>query len=423
VRIVKWSFSESLGNDPGTTTIIARSEVARGPSGAEFIAQSVDVDWLSPTIPLVNGASVVVPQKVGRIKITVYDYFGRPYKPAGILTRLTEEISLNPKRRKSRPSYLVGMGVLLLVTAFYLYPRFIPQKATTAPTSQNTTNTKNYMYVSAIEANVRKAPNLSSPSISKIHRGYKVSMMGSSEDNLFTQIDWNGQVNGWMSNNVLLNQEDWIRLEKLSASEYLSQAATLQRFQQCLELLTAIETEFNRLARTIGERSADSRTIVESLSVKSLEIIGDTPANRWFYHGRAEPRIQPSEVFSRLFAATSASPFRTDSLNGLGEISVELNKLNEVLFVAKMMFLSAPKNAATWRYIGLARSISNGDTASEKEAVAAFIMAIRLATKPNNERTTLIQLMKKYPNSKIANLIQTALDEEKANPLLFQISQ
>lgn len=227
--------------------------------------------------------------------------------------------------------------------------------------------------VAALNANLRALPSTRSKVIGTLRRGAPVVEIEQRDG--FIRLRGSGDVEGWISSDILIEMSDLTRLQSSSPADYIAARERFTPIERLTEhlgrlspqvrsLLSQIEGRQDGLATTIGEIEGHERPAIET----------DSAAGLWFsLAARAAADAGNHDEAIRLTtAAIYADPLKPDYHTALGFSAIALGQRELLEFTAAILPALAPGATNTWIVVGINAAL-NGKTDLARGALLAAL--------------------------------------------------
>jgi len=230
------------------------------------------------------------------------------------------------------------------------------------PSAREQTETPRLYAVAALNANLRALPSTRSKVIGTLKRGAPVVALD--HRNGFIMLRVNGDVEGWISSDIVIDMADLTRLQSTSPADYIAareRFTPIERLTEHLErmspqvrsLLWQVEGQYDGVATTISEIEGHERPAMEV----------DSAAGLWFSLAAraAADAGDHVEAIRLTTAAIYADPFKVDYHTALGFSAIAIGQRDLLKVTAAILPSLAPGATNTWIVVGINAAL-NGET-------------------------------------------------------------
>lgn len=248
-----------------------------------------------------------------------------------------------------------------------------PSAPTVVPSARQQTETPRVYAVAALNANLRALPSTRSKVIGTLKRGAPVVALDHRDG--FIKLRVNGDVEGWISSDIVIDMADSTRLQSTSPADYIAareRFTPIERLTEHLErmsplvrsLLSQIESQQDGVATTISEIEGYERPAVEV----------DSAAGLWFSLAAraAADSGDHVEAIRLTTAAIYADPLKVDYHTALGFSAIAVGQRDLLKVTAAILPSLAPGVTNTWIVVGINAAL-DGKTDLARGALLAAL--------------------------------------------------
>lgn len=310
---------------------------------------------------------------------------------------LTASSAGNPNNSGSSSQVLFWLsaavgGILVLFAIFGGDTRVSRDSAqssapTAVPALREQSATPRVYAVAALNANLRALPSTRSKVIGTLRRGAPIVEIERRDG--FIKSRGSGDIEGWISSDLLIEMADLARLQSSSTADYIAERerfTPIERLTKHLDrmspqvrsLLSQIEARQDGVATTINE--------IEGYERPATEV--DIAAGRWFSMAAraAADAGDHAEAIKLITAAIYADPLKVDYHTALGFSAIASGQREFLQLTATILPALAPGATNTWVVVGINAALS----AKTDLAHGALLAAIDRS----RNRTTTLQVLR-----------------------------
>jgi len=245
--------------------------------------------------------------------------------------------------------------------------------STDAPIVRGQNETPRVYAVAALNANLRALPTTRSKVVGTLKRGAPVVEIERRDG--FIKLQGSGDLEGWISSDILIEMSDLTRLQSLSTADYIAareQFTPIERLTEHLDrmspqvrsLLSQIESRQDGAATTISEIEGYERPAIEA----------DSAAGLWFsLAARAAADAGDHVAAIRLTtAAIYADPLKVDYHTALGFSAIALGQRELLQVTAAILPALAPGATNTWIVVGINAALTGRTDLAHGALLAAL---------------------------------------------------
>ncbi|MBX7132675.1 MAG: SH3 domain-containing protein [Fimbriimonadaceae bacterium] len=267
--------------------------------------------------------------------------------------------------------------------------------------------------VAALNANLRALPSTRSKVIGTLKRGAPVVALEQRDG--FIKLRANGDVEGWISSDIVIEMADLTRLQSSSPAEYIAARERLKPIEKLTEyldqvspqvrvLLSQIEGGQDSLAMTVGEIENHERPGVET----------DSAAGLWFSLAAraAADSGDHVEAIRLVTAAIYADPLKVDYHTALGFSAIALGQRELLEVQAAILPALAPGATNTWIIVGINAAL----TGKTDLAQGALLAALDRSRNPATTVRVLRGMAARSEDGAVVAAVNAALDAGNEAP-------
>lgn len=237
---------------------------------------------------------------------------------------------------------------------------------TVAPSLQVQSETPRVYAVAALNANLRALPSTRSKVIGTLKRGAPV--VAQDQRDGFIKLRTNGDVEGWISSDIVIEMADLTRLQSTSPADYIAARERFMPIERLTEHLDRMSPQVRSLLSQIeGRQDGVATTISEIEGYERPAIEADSAAGLWFSLAAraAADAGDHVEAIRLTTAAIYADPLKVDYHTALGFSAIALGQRELLQVTAAILPSLAPGATNTWIVVGInAALIGNTDLAN-----------------------------------------------------------
>ena len=277
--------------------------------------------------------------------------------------------------------------------------------------------------VAAPKANLRTKASVSSKIKAVLKRGDAVVVQGMQGAFLEVQLQSNGQV-GFLSRELVIAWDDFQRLQRTSAQQYIALRAPEKRVELLFE---QSERQKDAFLGAVYSLSNGGMTIAEHLKkmqrVQAFDIAADAPASTWFALSATAARTagDREQTMLEALAAIEADPVHLPHHVAFAWDNYRAERYEVVKAIGNFLPKLAPASSDAWMLFGFANGLTPNSSNTLTEA--AFVLALQLSTNPEATRRHFRELTVSPYHPHIRKMLDAALADGRARPGLLKSVQ
>jgi len=234
-----------------------------------------------------------------------------------------------------------------------------------APGVRAQSETPRVYAVAALNANLRALPTTRSKVVGTLKRGAPVVEIDRRDG--FIKLRGSGDIEGWISSDILIEMADLTRLQSSSPADYIAARERFTPIERLTEHLDRMSPQVRSLLSQIEDRhDGVATTISEIEGYERPAIDADSPAGLWFSLAAraAADAGDHVEAIRLTTAAIYADPLKVDYHTALGFSAIALGQRDLLQVTAAILPALAPGATNTWIVVGINAALSGkGDLA------------------------------------------------------------
>lgn len=237
---------------------------------------------------------------------------------------------------------------------------------TEAPVARGQNETPRVYAVAALNANLRALPTTRSKVVGTLKRGAPVVEIDRRDG--FIKSRGSGDIEGWISSDILIEMSDLARLQSSSTSDYIAARERFTPIERLTEHLDRMSPQVRSLLSQIEGRQDGTATTISEIEGSERPVIeADSAAGLWFSLAAraAADAGDHVEAIRLTTAAIYADPLKVDYHTALGFSAIALGQRELLQVTAAILPALAPGATNTWIVVGInAALIGNTDLAN-----------------------------------------------------------
>lgn len=250
-----------------------------------------------------------------------------------------------------------------------------------APVVRAQSETPRVYAVAALNANLRALPTTRSKVVGTLKRGAPVVEIDRRDG--FIKLRGSGDIEGWISSDILIEMADLTRLQSSSPADYIAARERVTPIERLTEHLDRISPQVRSLLSQIeGRHDGVATTISEIEGYERPAIDADSPAGLWFSLAAraAADAGDHVEAIRLTTAAIYADPLKVDYHTALGFSAIALGQRDLLQVTAAILPALAPGATNTWIVVGIDAALSGKSDLAHGALLAALDRSRNRAT-------------------------------------------
>lgn len=223
-----------------------------------------------------------------------------------------------------------------------------------APALREQSATPRVYAVAALNANLRALPSTRSKVIGTLRRGAPVVEIERRDG--FIKSRGGGDIEGWISSDILIEMADLTRLQSSSPADYIAARERFTPIEKLTEHLDRISPQVRSLLLQIeGRQDGVSTTISEIEGYERPAIEADSAGGLWFSLAAraAADAGDHVEAIRLTTAAIYADPLKVDYHTAMGFSAIALGQRQPLQVTSTILPALAPGATNTWIVVGI----------------------------------------------------------------------
>lgn len=250
-----------------------------------------------------------------------------------------------------------------------------------APVVRAQSETPRVYAVAALNANLRALPTTRSKVVGTLKRGAPVVEIDRRDG--FIKLRGTGDIEGWISSDILIETADLTRLQSSSPADYIAARERFTPIERLTEHLDRMSPQVRSLLSQIeGRHDGVATTISEIEGYERPAIEADSPAGLWFSLAAraAADAGDHVEAIRLTTAAIYADPLKVDYHTALGFSAIALGQRDLLQVTATILPALAPGATNTWIVVGINAALAGKSDLARGALLAALDRSRNRAT-------------------------------------------
>lgn len=258
---------------------------------------------------------------------------------------------------------------------------------TEAPAVRGQNETPRVYAVAALNANLRALPTTRSKVVGTLKRGAAVVEIDRRDG--FIKLRGSGDIEGWISSDILIEMSDLARLQSSSTADYIAARERFTPIERLTEHLDRVSPQVRSLLLQIeGRQDGAATTISEIEGFERPAVDADTAAGLWFSLAAraAADAGDHVEAIRLTTAAIYADPLKVDYHTALGFSAIASGQRELLQVTAAILPSLAPGATNTWIVVGV-----NGALTGETDLAHGALLT---ALDRSRNRATTVRVLR-----------------------------
>lgn len=259
--------------------------------------------------------------------------------------------------------------------------------STEAPVVRGQNETPRVYAVAALNANLRALPTTRSKVVGTLRRGAPVVEIDRRDG--FIKSRGTGDIEGWISSDILIEMSDLARLQSSSTADYIAARERFTPIERLTEHLDRVSPQVRSLLLQIeGRQDGAATTISEIEGFERPAVDADTAAGLWFSLAAraAADAGDHVEAIRLTTAAIYADPLKVDYHTALGFSAIASGQRELLQVTAAILPSLAPGATNTWIVVGV-----NGALTGETDLAHGALLT---ALDRSRNRATTVRVLR-----------------------------
>lgn len=253
--------------------------------------------------------------------------------------------------------------------------------STEAPAVRRQSEAPRVYAVAALNANLRALPTTRSKVVGTLMRGAPVVEIERRDG--FIKLRGSGDIEGWISSDILIEMSDLTRLQSSSTADYIAARERFTPIKRLTEHLDRMSPQVRSLLSQIeGRQDGAATTISEIEGYERPNIEVDSAAGLWFSLAAraAADAGDHVEAIGLTTAAIYADPLKVDYHTALGFSAIALGQRELLQVTAAILPALAPGATNTWIVVGINAALTGKTDLAHGALLAALDRSRNRAT-------------------------------------------
>lgn len=253
--------------------------------------------------------------------------------------------------------------------------------STETPAVRRQSETPRVYAVAALNANLRALPTTRSKVVGTLKRGAPVVEIERRDG--FIKLRGSGDIEGWISSDILIEMSDLTRLQSSSTADYIAARERFTPIERLTEHLDRMSPQVRSLLSQIeGRQDGAATTISEIEGYERPAIEADSAAGLWFSLAAraAADAGDHVEAIRLTTAAIYADPLKVEYHTALGFSAIALGQRELLQVTAAILPALAPGATNTWVVVGINAALTGKTDLAHGALLAALDRSRNRAT-------------------------------------------